>query len=122
MSEIIIDPTSGRPFVAGYCPSCGHESLFLATDGKVVCSNFSCTGRTLVDYLLRNPETEHIVLVTDDGWTIQHPLRERPGDGLFDCALQKHLASLDRRPGSPGRYRVTENGDGTWSWARTSEG
>lgn len=91
----------------GYCPMGCGETLFLSDSGHVECSNVDCPRRDTVDTILAESETEHIVLVDEGGFSLQHPLRERVDGELFDCQVHGRMRGLDGPPAAPGRYRVT---------------
>jgi hypothetical protein len=103
--------------VVGYClMGCG-ETLFLADGGYVTCSLAECPRPDAVTELLADRETEHIVLIYPDNFTVRHPLRERLDEALMDCQLHHHITSFDGPPVAPGRYRVTHDG-ARWCWDR----
>jgi Family of unknown function (DUF6085) len=53
-------------------------------------------------------DDDHLIEISDDGWTIQHPLTERLGGSVFDCARARWTG------GDPGvRGRFVFNADGT---------
>jgi len=93
---------------------CG-ETLFLSVDGYVMCSLVSCPLPEAVSTLLEDRETDHIVWLAGDSYTIRHPLQERLGDALLSCDLDGYLFGLDGPPTSPGCYRV-ELKLGEWAW------
>lgn len=95
--------------VAGYCPMGCGETLFLAEGGHVTCAYLDCPAPCKLDDLLHDRETEHIVLIGESSFNLQHPLRER-GEDLFNCDMHARLSSLDGPPAKPGRYRVTHDG------------
>jgi hypothetical protein len=103
--------------VAGFCPACGGRSLCLGAGGYVTCSRVDCPRPCAAADLLDDPETEHIVQLDPDVFTVRHPLRERLDDALMSCGLHAHIAGLDGPPRQCGRYRVRAGGDG-WSWER----
>lgn len=92
--------------VKGYCPMGCGGTLFLASGGYVTCSWIECPNPTAACDLLLDPETEHIVVLTADGFSIQHPLRERLEGELFDCGLHRILSAAEGPPWLPGRYRA----------------
>jgi len=92
--------------VQGCCPMGCGESLFLGSGGHVTCSALTCPNPCAVDELLADVETDHVVVLDEQTFAIQHPLRERLRGELFDCGLHTYLRSLDGPPGQPGRYRV----------------
>lgn len=54
-------------------------------------------------------EIHHLVRFEGEGYTIQHPLRERAAGNLFDCKLHLWLSDTFYGRGSewaPGTYRV----------------
>ncbi len=92
--------------VQGYCPACGLNSLFLASGGYVTCSRIDCPNPSVVSDILDDRETEHIVTLYTNGFTIRHPLRERLGDAMLDCKLHEQLERRSGPPALPGQYRV----------------
>lgn len=98
--------------VAGNCPMGCGETLFLGNGGHVTCGLVGCPNPTAVDTVLAERETEHVVVFTLDGFSIQHPLRERVMGEMFNCGLHEHCLSLDGPPAYPGRYRALETSDG----------
>jgi hypothetical protein len=101
-------------FVEGHCPNGCGRTLALNDESRVICTDADCPDRGLVDELLCEGETDHIVLVSNKGWSITHPLREH-GMDLQECPLHRHLRQFDDAPVTPGRYRVKPNGP-SWSW------
>jgi hypothetical protein len=91
--------------VQGRCPWCGGNSLFLGSGGYVTCSHSECDNPSGITDLL-DGETEHIVVLRDNDFTIQHPMRERLAGELFECGLHGYLGNLGGPPRVPGRYRV----------------
>ena len=97
-----------HPVVAGYCPMGCGATLFLAAGGHITCSYQGCPNSTAVADILDERETEHIVTIRDDNFSILHPLRERLGSQLDDCAIHAYMMGLSGPPAMPGRYRATE--------------
>jgi hypothetical protein len=101
--------------VRGKCPMGCGETLFLGSGGYVTCSLDRCPNPTaMCDVMLDHAEPWHVVVLEAGTFKILHPLRERLGEDLFDCALHTYLEHLDGPPRKPGRYHV--HGDGPWSW------
>jgi hypothetical protein len=48
--------------VAGFCPACGHGTLFLAEEGHVTCSFADCLNPTGADELLEGGDKFHAAL------------------------------------------------------------
>jgi len=101
--------------VQGYCPMGCGETLFLASGGHVTCSLIGCPNPCAADAVLGDRETEHVVVIREEGFTVQHPLRERLKGELFDCGLHSYLTNLGGPPAKPGRYRARPDGD-QWSF------
>ena len=87
---------------------CG-QTLFLSRGGYVACSWFECPRPDAATSILDNSETEHVVTIRDDGFTVEHPLRERLDGALHECRLHQDLRASDGPPEKPGRYRVTRH-------------
>lgn len=101
--------------VRGYCPlGCG-ETLKIAVhgvdDAEVVCSNPACREPLALSEIIGDPETEHIVELREEDYSLQHPLRERLGGALYDCPAHRWPQGLDAAPVPRGRYRMVWNGD-----------
>jgi hypothetical protein len=81
--------------------------------GMIMCLAPGCPDPGTVTAILSDPETEHVAEVTEDGWTLKHPLRERAGDGLFACRAGEvmHQAEEDGAL-VPGRWRLLPGRDG----------
>ncbi len=101
--------------VVGYCPMGCGQTLMLGTGGHVTCGHLPCPDPCAVDSILTERETEHIVNFDRSGFTVWHPLRERVGAALLDCALHNDIASMAGPPVHPGKYRATRSG-GRWTW------
>lgn len=97
--------------IAGYCPMGCGETLTRSDDGRVMCASPFCPTPLAVDVLLDVDETEHRGDFTADGFTLEHPLRERLEGELFLCPVHKYLADLDELPVLEGHYRVRVVGD-----------
>jgi hypothetical protein len=121
------DGLRGSYKLKGHCPMGCGETLFMASGGHITCSDISCPLPTVVDELLSENETGHIVLIDDGGFTIKHPLCERAlqhrlGHGeLFKCALLKYMNNLTGPPAKPGYYRVLQRDDLTWQFMEVTE-
>lgn len=110
--------------VAGYCPMGCGQTLFVGGAGCVTCSYIGCPRPSAVDELLADGETEHIVTIREDGFTVQHPLRERLDDDLHECELHQELQAGGCMPAwELGRYRVHVLDDGRrWDLEPLREG
>lgn len=97
---------SAERHIEGYCPACGKASLFRGDGGHITCGVIECPDPCIVDKILSDRETEHIVVFRPEGFDIQHPLRERADGKLFDCDLLQHCSNLDGPPTATGRYRA----------------
>ena len=105
--------------VTGYCPMGCGQTLFVGSGGYVTCSWVDCPRPDAVAELLSERETEHIVVLEEGTFSIQHPLRERLDGDLFTCSLHEWLSEQDGPPEEPGRYRVREPyGDSLWERLR----
>lgn len=101
--------------LAGHCPGCGGSTLFVGDGGHITCSLLDCPDPTAVDRILDDRETEHVVLIEQSSFNLQHPLRER-GEDLFACDMHARLSALAGPPVRPGRYRVVADGGGGFHW------
>ncbi|AGT12956.1 hypothetical protein KAYACHO_52 [Mycobacterium phage KayaCho] len=110
------------PTVAGFCPMGCGATLTLTPDGAVTCSNTECPNPRAVRSILADPHTDHIVALSRDGFTLQHPLRERLDGGLFQCDVHTKIAEAGRSPLEEGIYSVivTDPADhpNDWTWER----
>lgn len=107
--------------VVGYCPMGCGQTLFLGTGGHVTCSYIPCPDPTAVDTVLDEKETEHIVVIEETTFSVQHPLRERVGGELLDCGLHRWLTDLPGPPARPGRYRARGGRSGKpWTFEAVS--
>lgn len=115
-AAIVADALRNLP-VRGYCPmGCGATLICGRPDGAVLCSSTGCPRPSAAGELLDDRETEHIVELHEDDFTIRHPLRERLDDELMTCDIHAQLRATDGPPRPPGRYRLTVRGR-IWSWA-----
>ncbi|WKN53792.1 DUF6085 family protein [Rhodococcus opacus] len=104
--------------VRGYCPMGCGATLFAGYGGYIACSNPVCPNPTAVADILDVRETEHIVTLRADEFTVRHPLRERVENELEECRFHRLLAALDGPPEPPGTYRVTVSASNVWTWER----
>lgn len=95
--------------IAGYCPMGCGETLVVGEDGCPVCTHIDCSRPGALTELLENDETEHVVTIREDGFTVEHPLRERLDGALHECKLHQDLQGADGPPEEPGRYRVVSH-------------
>jgi hypothetical protein len=102
--------------IAGYCPlGCG-ETLYTAHGIKIMCSDPACPDPDAAQKILNEPETEHLVTIAGDGYSVKHPLRERIDNALLDCAAGKHAGYYGAGM-TPGRYRLHAP-FADWEWQR----
>jgi len=117
------DQSAGLPGVtfpvAGFCPMGCGQTLYLDSDGRVLCRNPACPHPTAVAQILDYRETWHIVDFHEADFTLMHPLRERLDNALMTCDLHQHIAGLDEPPAPPGRYRAIPSGTG-WAWEQVT--
>lgn len=93
--------------IEGTCPVCGGPTLETsADDGRIRCAAPECPRPSAAAEILADPETQHIVTFTEDGFTIRHPLRERLDDALMQCQVHADFAASAGPPAVLGRYRV----------------
>lgn len=93
----------------GYCPMGCGQTLWINDEDEVVCKHAQCENPDAVRDLLSDPETEHLLYVREEDFTLQHPLRERLDHALVDCQLHRRIREVEGPP-KPGLYRVTRDG------------
>lgn len=91
----------------------------LYTTGEAESSLAIRMATAVVTLLNGTAEDDHVVRLTDTGFTIQHPLVERIDSTLFDCTV--HRAIVDYFDGGggapkPGEYRIVFNKNGGWAF------
>ncbi len=106
-----------HPDIKGHCPACGWASLFVGEGGYITCSRLECPQPDAVSTLLEDRETEHVVRLSADSWTVRHPLRERIGDALMACSLNEYLHNIDQ-PEELGTFRARCEAHDAWSWEK----
>lgn len=98
--------------VLGFCPmGCGQSLYALSSDGQIVCSDPACPDMQAVHKILDTRETEHLVKLTETGFSIVHPLKERVDGALLDCDLVGELSEWENPAFPPGKYRVIARSD-----------
>jgi hypothetical protein len=101
------------------CPACGRSTLYLNGRGIIECIYGGCPRRTAVMDLLSDPQVDHVVEFTSDGWTLKHPLLERADDDLFRCEAGRHLTAQLSPEMPPGRYLMAPEADnGGWTYTQ----
>lgn len=73
----------------------------------------------VVTLLNGHPDDEHVVRITDTGFTIQHPLIERINSTLFDCTVHSAIIDYFDGGGGPpkrGDYLIVFNEHGGWAF------
>lgn len=105
---------------------CGETLELNISYGDIRCTFYDeeteteCPEPYAVQWLLDDPETEHIVEIRPQDFTAQHPLRERLEGYLFECEVNDYLHNLPGAPVEPGRYRMTKTYD-SWVYERLSD-
>lgn len=94
--------------VQGFCPmGCGAGTLALGTTGRVMCVADRCANPFATTLILGDEDNmHHVVQLTEQEFAMNHPLKERLDEQLFDCSLHLFLRTLPRAPQRPGLYRV----------------
>ena len=95
--------------VAGQCPMGCGETLFLGSGGYITCSLIGCPHPAAASDLLHLP-TDHFVVFDEDGFTLEHPARERVQGTMHNCPTHAQLRALKGAPMKPGRYLVSGDG------------
>jgi len=106
--------------VVGYCPmGCGPH-LHVMSGGMIKCLDPECPNPGAVTHILSDQETEHVAEITDDGWTLKHPLRERLGGDLFACEMGRKMTAVQEseRSMAAGRWRLTLTEQGSLVFKR----
>lgn len=113
--------------IEGWCPyGCG-QTLYLRL-GIIECSYAHCPNPTGVTDLIVEDAKElgHIVKLTREGFSIQHPLKERIDRDLFHCGLHEYLDALAAGipKWAPGNYLVQETptADAPWEFSELHDG
>src|SRR5688500_2844512 len=89
-----------------FCPVCGRpDTLYLNGKGMIDCIFLRCPRPAAAHEILSDRETEHVVDLGEEGFTLRHPVRERLDDALLDCDVHARLTS-GGQPASTGRFRV----------------
>lgn len=102
-----------RDILGVYCPACGEPKLHLMQADVIHCLARGCPDPDAAQKVLSDPETGHVADVTEDGWTLKHPLRERLGDGLFACTAGEVMRRAEEDGAVlPGRWRLLPGTDG----------
>jgi len=109
-------PVSNDSLLVGYCPMGCGQTLFRGEGGAVTCSLLACPKPDAVHEILCNPQTEHVFVLREDGFSLKHPLRERCEDELFDCEVHRLLSELDEAPPLSARNYVVTIEDGALAY------
>jgi hypothetical protein len=92
--------------VYGRCPMGCGDHLHRMPSGFLKCLAPGCPEPGAAHKILSDSRHDHhLMRVTDDGWMIMHPLRERLDEDLFSCTFAPGPA--DWLP--PGDYRHDGN-------------
>jgi hypothetical protein len=98
--------------IAPACPMCGQQLAYTQDHGELTCVGTDCPRPTAAAELLSEGETEHLVTLTADGYSVKHPIRERLDNQLLGCDLadyisehaQDHITAGDLQTDTP--YRM----------------
>lgn len=90
---------------------CG-ETIHLMGSGMLGCVNYQCPDKGAAQKILSDTETEHVIVYKGGTYVVRHPLRERIGDALVECALAAVVFGLSDHPQQDGRYRMWFDEDG----------
>lgn len=95
-----------KPSVNGRCPMGCGETLVLNDLAKVVCVNPDCPDAEMLDKVISHEALDkHVVILDDEGFSIQHPLSERLTD-MTECDVHKAMQEQDGPPAPDGRYYI----------------
>ncbi len=89
--------------VRGNCPMGCGEGLILSELGGLLCADLLCSRRAAAQEILADAEAGHVVTFTDEGFIIQHPLRERL-DGSAEVRAARLPGGPAPGPVSPRRF------------------
>ena len=105
--------------VEGYCPMCGRAAL-IKMGSRLMCTDDRCPNPLGLHILLQNRMiSDHLVRVGEDGFSVQHPMRERLNGELFVCGLHVGLSQAEEAPVEPGLYVATLVND-AWDLTRVT--
>jgi Family of unknown function (DUF6085) len=108
-------------YMKGFCPLGCADGLVVGPDRfSLMCPSPTCPRPGAVMEIITDLETEHVAVLTDGGYTIRHPLRERLDDALLTCDLGEWMDQQNFPPAPSGRYRVIRI-EGRWSWFALAE-
>jgi len=116
-----------RDISGAYCPMGCGQALHLMAGGLIECLAPLCPDRGAAQKILSSQEHLDVVVISGDGFAVQHPLRERLGGELFRCPVHEALVRLagqgDLPDGcdGPGRYRA-RIAEGRLALERIAEG
>jgi hypothetical protein len=99
----------------------GCGQTLAAFGHRLTCVLAGCPRPTAAAELLADPETEHVVELGPDSFTVRHPIRERLDDALLRCDLDHWIRTCDGPPYPPGRFRVKAVSGGQWLWLHAEE-
>lgn len=91
--------------VNGLCPMGCGPTLYLDSEGFVTCQNSACP-RPLAPSEALHQGDDHIVWFTDDGYTVEHTMKERIEGTMATCEHNEALQRLDGPPAPNGRYKM----------------
>lgn len=85
---------------------CGETLYQVGT--RIACDNAECPRPTAAMDVLSDPDLiDHMVDLSELGFSLKHPLRERLDNELNRCGLHEWLQGCEVSPQPQGRYRVT---------------
>lgn len=92
--------------INGRCPMGCGETLAVAGGGHIVCMALQCPDPAMLDKVISHEAMDrHIVILDDEGFSVQHPLSERLTD-MTECDVHQAMHEQDGAPASPGRYYI----------------
>lgn len=85
-------PLKAAHGIAPACPMCGRGLAYAKDYGELTCVGTDCPRPTAAAELLSEGETEHLVTLSTNGYSVKHPIRERLDNQLLSCDLADYVS------------------------------